>query len=178
LVGATGATAAVPALKGLRYLRTLVERPGREISALALSDADAGHPGAGVARSDAGELLDTQALAAYRQRLRDIDADLDEADAWADEGRSERLRFEREALIAEISAATGLDGRQRRAGSTEERARVAVRKAITVAIDRIQRHDAALARLLHDTVRTGATCCYEPDPARPVEWILHGPGDR
>jgi DNA-binding NarL/FixJ family response regulator len=30
----------------------------------------------------------------------------------------------------------------------------------------------ALARLLHGTVRTGAVCRYDPDPGRPVRWLL------
>ena len=29
----------------------------------------------------------------------------------------------------------------------------------------------ALGRLLRGTVRTGAGCCYEPDPSRPVGWV-------
>jgi hypothetical protein len=32
--------------------------------------------------------------------------------------------------------------------------------------------DPALARLLHGTVRTGAVCRYDPDPGRPVRWLL------
>ena len=56
--------------------------------------------------------------------------------------------------------------------SANERARVAVRKAIASAMDRIEHHDPALARLLRDTVHTGASCRYDPDPARPVTWLL------
>jgi hypothetical protein len=49
---------------------------------------------------------------------------------------------------------------------------VAVRKAISAAVERIDTLDPALARLLRDTVRTGAVCRYEPDPGRPVTWML------
>jgi hypothetical protein len=54
---------------------------------------------------------------------------------------------------------------------------VAVRKAITAAIGRIGETDPALGRLLRDTVLTGGSCRYDPDPARPVRWVLDG-GDR
>jgi hypothetical protein len=72
----------------------------------------------------------------------------------------------------EIAAATGLGGRRRQFTSAQERARTAVRKAIVAALNRIEQHDSALARQLRDSVRTGSTCRYVPDPARPVTWIL------
>ncbi len=145
------------------------------MSAVELSAAAAGHAGVAVTESDTAQIADRQALAAYRRRLRDIDAELDEAADRADQGRLDRLRLEREALLDEIRTATGLAGRQRRFAATDERARVAVRKAIVSALDRIARHDASLARLLRDTVRTGASCRYDPDPARPVTWLLDPP---
>jgi hypothetical protein len=172
LVGYDGATFALPDLKGLRYLRELARHPGADVAALDL--AAAGQGGAVLAESPAGEVADTRALAAYRQRLRDIDAELDEARDWADEARVTRLGLEREALLREVGAATGLAGRRRRFGSADERARVAVRKAISAALARVAQRDAALARLFRDTVRTGAACRYDPDPARPVTWILDG----
>jgi hypothetical protein len=35
--------------------------------------------------------------------------------------------------------------------------------------------DPALGGLLRDTVRTGTVCRYDPDPARPVRWLLDEP---
>jgi hypothetical protein len=139
----------------------------------------AGHPGPGrVPRSrfDAGEIIDRQALTAYRSRLRDIDEEFAEAQAWADDARAARLRHERDALRREVSAAVGLGGRRRRFSSADERARVAVRKAISAALARIGQRDAALARLLRDSVRTGRACRSDPDPARPVTWVLESAG--
>ena len=81
------------------------------------------------------------------------------------------------ALLHEVRGATGLGGRQRRTGSTDERARVAVQKAIASSLDLIHQHDPSLARLLRDTVHTGATCRYQPDPARPVTWLLDRQGE-
>ena len=57
-------------------------------------------------------------------------------------------------------------------GSSGERARVAVQKAITAAIDRIATVDEPLARHLRSCIRTGLMCSYEPDPAAPYIWML------
>ena len=35
-----------------------------------------------------------------------------------------------------------------------------------------ERNDAEIGRLLRDTIRTGNACRYEPDPGRPITWIL------
>ena len=171
-VGREGAVTAIRDVKGLHYLRIMLQRPGADIPAIDLSDAVAGHPGAGAAGPDVGEVLDKQALSAYRRRLGEIDADLDEARSWADTGRAARLAAERDALLDQVRAATGLGGRPRMPGSVHERARIAVRKAIVNAIDRVAAADPPLGRLLSDTVTTGATCRYDPDPDRQVRWVL------
>ena len=175
IVGRHAATMALPDTKGLHYLRLLVARPGADVAALDLSDAVAGHPGAQLGDGDLGPVLDAQALAAYRHRLGELDAELDEVREWADPVRAQRLEEERSALIGELARATGLAGRPRRPGDTRERARVAVRKAIAAAIGRLGDVDPALGRLLRNTVTTGGVCRYDPDPGRPVRWILDAP---
>src|SRR4051812_39144720 len=166
----TVGTATVPDARGLRYLRLLLGRPGIDVPAAELSAAVAGHPG--VTTGDLGPALDPQAMRAYRRRITELDEELDEARSWADPVRIDRLEEERSALLDEIGRATGLGGRPRRVGDADERARVAVRKAIAAALDRIAEGDPVTARLLRDTVRTGGTCRYEPDPGRPVRWVL------
>jgi hypothetical protein len=170
LIGRPGAEVPIRELKGFRYLRLLLRRPGIDIAALDLSDWAAGHSGAGVVDTGALEMIDRQALAAYRRRLSDIDRELAQAQEWRDPGRIDRLRDERDALLSEVGAATGLGGRVRTGGGPAERARIAVRKAIAAAIERIDEIDPLLGRLLTDTVRTGSSCRYDPDPTRPIEW--------
>ncbi|HWC36305.1 MAG TPA: hypothetical protein VG650_15975 [Mycobacteriales bacterium] len=170
-VGRAGATAQVRELKGFHYLRLLLARPFLPLPARELSDAVAGHAGDSVAQPSVGPALDRTALAAYRTRLAEIDDDLD--GAGVDGARVERLEAEREALLAELRAAAGLGGRARATGgSSDERARVAVRKAIAAAIDRVREVDASLGRTLEVTVSTGSVCCYEPDPDRELTWQL------
>ena len=131
--------------------------------------------GMGVAvQSGLGDILDKQALQAYRQRLRDLDQELTEAEQWSDLGRLDALRTERDALLDELARATGLGGRARPAGSSQERARVAVKKAISAATGRIATVDQPLARHLQAGIHTGLNCSYEPDPADSLDWVLDG----
>ncbi len=123
-------------------------------------------------QSGLGDLLDRQALQAYRQRLRDLEQELTEAEQWSDIGRLDALRTERDALLNELARATGLGGRARTTGSSQERARVAVKKAISAATDRIATVDQALARHLRTGIHTGLNCSYEPDPADNLDWVL------
>ena len=167
LVGRGNDETVIPTRRGLEHLHALLSRPGGELSALHLAGGAETVEQAGL-----GEVVDAQALAAYRRRLAGIDAELDEADEWGDAARGALLTAERDALLAEILGATGLGGRPRMTGSSAERARVAVRKAIATALDAIHSADPVVARHLTSHVRTGLWCCYEPDPDAPVEWRL------
>jgi hypothetical protein len=164
-VGHDGTEAPVPARRGLEHLHTLLARAGQEVPATRLV-------GALVDESDLGPIADRTALAAYRRRLAEIDAELDRADEWADVGLAATLAAEREALLSEVAAATGLGGRPRPAGSSSERARVAVRKAVAAGLRALQAADPVVARHLDARVRTGYSCTYQPDPDRPVTWRL------
>jgi hypothetical protein len=168
LAGSAEAAAPLPALRGLGYLRELLRRPHQPVAALDLVAAGTGT----VAQPGLGPALDRRALGAYRERLRDLDSELDEAGQWSDVGRADALSAERDALLDELARAAGLAGRTRTAGASAERARVAVKKAISSAIDRIETVDEPLARHLQARVHTGLACTYEPDPADSLDWIL------
>ena len=68
------------------------------------------------------------------------------------------------------SALAGRGGRSRAPGDAVERDRKAVRNRIRSAIARIGRHDRILAAHLERSIRTGASCRYEP--AGPVVWSV------
>jgi len=169
-VGYDGATVAVREMKGFHYLRLLLREPGREFSALDLSSWAAGHPDRPVDEAGLGDVVDRRALIAYRQRLAELDAEIAEAEQWADHGRLSRLRTERDALLDQVAAATGLGGRLRKAGGSAERARIAVRKAIAAATERIGEVEPDLGHALRHDVHTGAGCRYDPEPSRPLTW--------
>jgi hypothetical protein len=166
-VGRGSVESAIPARRGMEHLHALLTHPATDLPALSL----AGGPET-VAQAGLGAVVDDQALAAYRRRLGEIDTELDDADARSDAVRSVELTAERQALLAEVSAGTGLGGRPRHIGSGAEKARVTVRKAITSALGAIHAADPVVARHLTTHVRTGLTCRYEPDPDAPVEWRL------
>src|SRR5262249_48346852 len=122
------------------------------------------------ALGDAGELLDHKAKAAYRRRLVEIDEDIEHARVVGDTEREAQADAERDFLLRELSRAVGLGGRDRRAGSASERARVAVTRAVRQAIARIGEHHQALGEHLDHTIRTGTYCAYEPGPHESRTW--------
>jgi hypothetical protein len=95
---------------------------------------------------------------------------LDEAEDFNDPARAAKARAERDFLVAELARAVGLGGRDRRAASHAERARLNVTRAIHVAMANLARADPALGRHLAATVRTGRYCAYVPDPRAPISW--------
>jgi hypothetical protein len=83
-----------------------------------------------------------------------------------DLGRLERAGEEREALLAELGAATRGGG----VASDTERARVTVTKGLKAAQDKIAQSHPELAQHLSATLRRGTFCSYNPDPRHPIEW--------
>ncbi len=166
--------------KGLQYLTRLLAAPGEELHALDLVGTETvGVRKAAVGEGlevggfgDAGALLDAQAKAAYRQRLEELRDEIEEAEVWNDPERAAAAREEREFIARELSAAVGLGGRDRRAASAAERARVNVTRAIKSALARIDEHSSTLGAHLEQTVRTGTFCSYRPDPRLPIAWQL------
>ena len=153
LVGREGATFVLPRMRGLTHLHRLLTEPDRELPATALVGTE-------VVSQPGLEVLDEEARRAYVARLDVLDPD------------DPDHAHERTWLLEQLGASTGLGGRRRTSGSTEERARVAVRKAIVAALARVAETDPWLGRHLRDHVRTGVECRYEPDPDHPVRWLL------
>lgn len=150
--------------KGLSDIAMLVQCPGTGIAALTLAE---GMPHTGLEVS-AQPLLDDQARREFRERLRDIDVELGEAEAHVDLARQEKLTLERQALLSELSAAAGLGMRKRVFASDAERARKAVTARLREAIARVRGVHPALGEHLDGSIVTGLTCMYRP--ARPIRW--------
>jgi hypothetical protein len=155
VVTATGAPFRVKHAKGMEYLDHLLRSPGREMYVLVLAGAD-------EAPEDAGAVLDDRAKQAYRRRVEDLEDALAEAERLGDRGRASRAREELEVVAEQLASAVGLGGRDRKAASNVERARVNVQRRLKDAIRRIAERDAALGRYLDATVRTGTYCVYRP----------------
>jgi len=175
-----GRTVRMRDLKGMRYLARLLAHPGREFHVLDLVAAE-NEPAplergetAGPSRSalgDAGEMLDARAKDAYRRRLAEIEEDIEQARAFGDAERAAQADAERDFLVRELSHAVGLGGRDRRAASASERARVAVTRAIRKAMGQIAQHHPQLGEHLDHAIRTGTSCSYVPPRTCPG-WTL------
>jgi hypothetical protein len=139
--------------KGLHHLATLFERPGASIAALTLA-------GATTAERDGHG---AQVLA-YQVRARDLREELAEARAFNDPERISRVREELERLAADVETADCSTS------AASERARINVTRAIKAAVRRIAEQEPDLGHLLRGTIRTGASCRYDPDPGIPLTW--------
>ena len=157
--------------KGLHYISALLRQPGRELHSLDLAGGPSDEKAVHVS-GDAGPILDPQAKAQYRARLDELEEELREAEQWNDRERVSRANEERELLAHELAAAVGLGGRDRKAASDSERARINVTRAIRAVLDRIAEHSPDLAHHFEATLRTGTFCSYVPDPSSPLRWEL------
>jgi hypothetical protein len=154
-LGFGGVEVHLPDAKGLQDIATLLATPGQAVPATVLLG--------GPARpTRADPVLDRTAKAAYRARLAELDAEIDEADTWSDPHRADQARTERDALVRELAAAAGLAGRDRRLGDETERARKTVTARIRDSLSRIERAHPALAEHLRGALTTGASCTYVP----------------
>ena len=178
---------------GMRFLAELLRQPGRELHALELVGSwlppsqeaggeRGGGPSSGSARGrvdhgfdgsglgDAGEVLDRAARLAYKRRIDELAERLARAKENGAVAEASRLEEEHDRLVEELTRAAGFGSGERRAGSTAERARLNVTRAIKSAERAIEALCPPLAEHLRATVRTGTFCVYRPDPRLPIAW--------
>jgi hypothetical protein len=149
--------------KGFLDLVQLLARPGTEIHCLELADRPA-ETGGDV------PVIDDRARRELKTRIRDLQQEIDGADAAHDLGRAEQAREELDQIVEHLSGALGLGGRARQLGSAAERARSAVTWRIRNAIRKVASAHPRLGRHLENGVRTGTFCVYEPET--PTDWAL------
>lgn len=168
-------------LKGMRYLARLLAAPGREFHVLDLLTAEQGavptrsparEPALTTPQADLGPVLDDRAVASYKQRLVEVEDDLDEARRLGDTERAALAAADRDYLVGELSQAFGLGGRHRPTGATSERARASVTRAMRYALARVAAHHPTLGTHLDHAVATGTYCAYTPDPTAPITWTV------
>lgn len=167
-LGYAGRTVHFPDAKGLHDLHHLLSRPGRAVSAADLLNPAGGAEVRAATTMGADPVLDDEAKARYKQRLTDLDDEIDRATLRGDATRAAKLGHERDALLNELRAAAGLAGRTRRLGDEAERARKTVTARIRDTLRKLDDQHPELAAHLRESVSTGATCVYQP--AEPVRW--------
>ncbi len=180
-------------MRGLSLMAHLLRYPGQEFHVLGLA-ALGEQPGvsrgfeptgvradinrrqdqeaAEVGFGDAGEMLDSEAKDSYRRRLAELREQFAEAQEFGDTDRVALIQNEIDALARELSRAIGFRGRDRRAASATERARVNVTRAIKAAVERITTGNPALGKHLAAAIKTGAFCSYLPAANVETVWQL------
>ncbi len=186
--------------KGLGYIVHLLRNPGIEFHALDLisgtvapaeEDSRAEYPESAIIApdgtavdmaevrigglGDSGAMLDAQSKREYRRRLAELREELEEATQRGDSGSAAKAEDEIDALMRELSRAVGLGGRERRAGSASERARLSVTRAIRSVIEKIAENHDEMGEMLARTIKTGTFCIYEPGSTIPTKWEFGAP---
>ncbi len=160
-------TVRMGASKGLADIARLLAAPGAEVHCIELA-------GVVVEDRSSGEVIDARARREYEHRVRELQSEIDGAEADADYHRADRARAELDAIVDHLTAALGLGGRARRHTDGVERARSAVTQRIRTTIKRLRTVHPSLAAHLDASVQTGTYCSYRPE--RPTTWSTAGPG--
>ena len=161
-----GSSASIPDARGLRDIAVLLSRAGHAVPAIELLGLTPGAPRSSGVRGPAA--FDERARREIRNQLRELDADVDRAEAADDGERAALARERRQALAEAVARDLGLGGRSRRLDDPLERARKTVSTRIHRAIRRVEHAHPDLGRHLGRSITTGALCVY--DPAEPVRW--------
>jgi hypothetical protein len=179
-----GAQVAVKYRIGTHYLCHLLHHPrhafkvlelvalcGREKSGEKIRNEHITHDNTRIADCDADlEILDQQAEKEYQQRLDDLNDQFEEAKEVGNIEKMATIEEERDWLYAELTKARGFQGHRGTMPSNRERARTAVRAAITRAINDISLVHPLLGQHLRESIKTGATCSYNPSSEPPPSW--------
>jgi hypothetical protein len=153
---------------GLEQLARILLAAPDGVEALDLAGGD----GPTVVERDLGPAIDATAKRAYRLRLAELQAEVDEADDHHDPERAARARLEVEALMGELRRAVGLGGRDRPSASSVERARINVARSVRRAIAAVGAALPALGAHLEVSIVTGRSCRYAPEPATALRWTV------
>jgi tetratricopeptide (TPR) repeat protein len=153
-----GHTCRLKDAKGLGYIAQLLHDPNRSFHVTELLREPATGGAAPEPPDDA------------RTRLRELWAELEEAERCNDPGSAARAQAEIEALTGELTRRMGLEPGSDRAGAASQLLRLRITKAIKAAARKISTQHPALGHHLRTTIRTGSLCTYVPDPTKPIRW--------
>ena len=153
----------LPEVKGFNDLERLLAGGDNEIHCSELM---------GIVSEDgeAGEVMDARARGECAAQIRELQAELDEAETANDAARVESVHEELDPLMDHLAKSVGIGGRSRKLAAPAERARSAVTWRIRSAIRKIEAAHPELGRHLTISVRTGTFCSYAPE--KPVYWAL------
>jgi tetratricopeptide (TPR) repeat protein len=149
-------------MKGLVDINRLLQSAETEVHCTDLM-------GSGSSMDEASFVIDEKARQAYKQRIKDLEEDITEAEDQNDLARAVKFKKEYDQLLDHLTKSLGAGNRKRRLNSPAERARAAVTMRIKKAIKRITTHHPSLGKHLANSIRTGIFCSYVPEEDR--QWV-------
>jgi hypothetical protein len=153
----------MPGMKGFQDIGRLLSLQGQEIHCMELMESQA-------PVSDSEQMIDAKAKNEYRERIVQLQEDIEEAELMNDEVRSSHLHEEYDKLVDHLSKSLGLGGKHRNVSDHVDKARSAVTWRIRSAIKKIGEVHEALGTHLSTSIKTGTFCKYSPE--RTIPWDL------
>lgn len=174
--------------KGAEYINLLLAYPDRETSVFEIvcgcalssvqSAANAGlapddlqdgfQVTSGLPLGDAGVVADRNAVEQYRDRVRQLLVEKEEAQDEADHDRVGQIEDEMAQIAAAVTGAVGRGGKLRKTGDKRKNVRDAFRNAVNRAITQIEKYDKPLAAHLKSAIKHGNEAVYRPET--PITW--------
>ena len=159
-IGYQGKTVHLKRVKGFFDIARMLTKPDHEFHCSDLM---------GLPITDSEDTaIDAQARATYKQRILELQEELEEAEELNDIGRAELLREELDQLIDHLAQATGLGGKSRKLSAPSDKARAAVTWRIRHAILKMESAHPELGRHLQNSIKTGIYCSYSPETT--IRW--------
>jgi hypothetical protein len=156
--------ATVPDSVGMRVLATLLANPFQDLSVTSLTGA--------VSGSSRQPLFDEPMRSALRRQIAELESAIDEAHSDNDIERAAQARKALDQLLEHIRRSVDGTGKSRVFADPVEHARTSTQKALRRALSQIAAQAPAFAAELGHSLRTGATCRFEPGPAIPSIWTV------
>jgi hypothetical protein len=118
----------------------------------------------------AGTTLDLKAIAQYKEDVRELRRERDDAERNNDLGRMEKLNIDIQTIEERLTACLARGGKLRTDANANEKARKNVTNSVKHSLSRISKTDPDLWRHLFDHIHTGTFCSYTPE--KPTPWKL------
>jgi hypothetical protein len=148
---------------GLLHLAVLLANPGQEVYAADLAAGLSILNRTSADRAISSQpFLDPVAIRSYRDRLSNLASEIEQLESDNDDDGASTAKVERDWIMGELAAATGIGGAARLFPDGQERARIAVGRAIRRALARVTEADVVIGEHLRRSVHTGVRCCYRP----------------
>ncbi|MEX0314564.1 MAG: hypothetical protein AB3N18_10330 [Allomuricauda sp.] len=148
--------------KGLQDIAKLLEHPETQMHCTELMGT--------VLDNDGTEVVDNKTMIEYKDKIRQLQSDISEAEEMGQTVQADKSREEYELLLEHLSKVSGMANKTRKIGSSLEKARSAVTWRIRSAIKKIEKVHPKLAKHLSNSIKTGTFCNYTPES--PHNWNM------